>query len=155
YDVGCYPIRFGRLVFGSEAVGGMAAARWAPEGVDDEMQGILEFPGGRRLVFSCGLARTGIQLTRVLGTKGEIRLSGPFHPTSGDILEIHHPGRVVVERVTGPEPSFTPAIRHIHAVLRGEEEPRHLAVDDAMGNARAIDFLYASAREGRPLAFGR
>ncbi len=42
--------------------------------------------------------------------------------------------------------SFTPAIRHIHRVIRGLEEPRHLAVDEALGNARAIGALLGSAR---------
>jgi hypothetical protein len=31
-------------------------------------------------------------------------------------------------------------------VVRGLEEPRHLAVDEAMGNAKAIASLLASAR---------
>jgi transposase-like protein len=43
------------------------------------------------------------------------------------------------------ERSFTAAIRHIHRALRGLEEPRHLAVDDAMGNAEAIDAVLAAA----------
>ena len=47
---------------------------------------------------------------------------------------------------TSGEMSFTPAIRHIHRVVRGLEEPRHLAVDEAMGNAKAIAALLDSAR---------
>jgi hypothetical protein len=43
------------------------------------------------------------------------------------------------------ERSFTPAIRHIHRVLRGEEEPRHLAVDEALGNARAVAAMLEAA----------
>ena len=46
---------------------------------------------------------------------------------------------------TSGEMSFTPAIRHINRVIRGTEEPRHLAVDEALGNARAIGALLASA----------
>jgi len=47
---------------------------------------------------------------------------------------------------TSGEMSFTPAIRHIHRVVRGLADPRHLAVDEAMGNAKAIAALLGSAR---------
>ena len=47
---------------------------------------------------------------------------------------------------TSGEMSFTPAIRHIHRVIRGMEEPRHLAVDEALGNAQAIGALLDAAR---------
>lgn len=149
YDIGCYPIRLSRLLFDGEAGSGMAVARWAPEGVDEETQGILTFSGERRLLLSCGMTRPFDRYTRLIGTKGEIRLTDPYHPAPTDTLEVRVPGRVVVENETETEPSFTKAIRHIQAVLRGEEEPRHTAVEEAMGNARAIDLLYASARSGR------
>ena len=42
-------------------------------------------------------------------------------------------------------PSFTPALRHIHRALRART-PRHLAVDEAMGNAVAIAELLRAAR---------
>jgi hypothetical protein len=44
------------------------------------------------------------------------------------------------------EPSFAPAIRHIQDVLRGQEQPRLLAVDTAMPVARALDDLHACLR---------
>jgi len=34
-------------------------------------------------------------------------------------------------------------------VLRGGAEPLHLAVDEALGNAKAIDLLLRSARAAR------
>ena len=87
--------------------------------------------------------------TRVFGTEGELRMTNPFHPADDDTFAIVH-GDDVREHAAAPvgEHSFTPAIRHIHAVLRGRERPRHLAVDEAMGNARAIGALLTAA--GRP-----
>jgi predicted dehydrogenase len=149
YDTGCYPVRLARLLFAAEALAGVAVPHWATEGVDQEMQGVLTFPVERRLLFSCAMFRPYNMLSRILGAKGEIRLTGPFHPRAHDTVEIHRDGRVEIERPNGDEPSFAAALRHIHAVLRGEEEPRHLAVDEALGNARAIDLLYRSARSGR------
>jgi predicted dehydrogenase len=148
FDVGCYPIRLARLLFDAEPDldRTLADAVWAPSGVDIELWGALTFPGDRRLVFSCGFVAADDTFTRVFGTEGEIRVTNPFHPGPGDTLTIvrhdevrEHPGAPAGER------SFTPAIRHIHGVLRGREQPRHLAVDEAMGNARAIEALLAAA----------
>jgi predicted dehydrogenase len=111
------------------------------------MWGALVFPEGRRLVFSCGFRSGYDTLTRVLGTEGEIRMTGPFHPGPEDEVVIVREGTTDRQpATTSGEMSFTPAIRHIHRVVRGLEEPRHLAVDEAMGNAKAIAALLGSAR---------
>jgi len=147
-DIGCYAISLARLVFRAEAGAGMALPVMAPEGVDEEMHGVLAFPGERRLLFSVGMRRGPFQSTTILGTDGEIRLTNPFHAGPNDTLEVRGRDDELVEQLAGDEPSFTDAIRHIHAVLRGEESPRHLAVDEAMGNATALDILQRSARTG-------
>jgi predicted dehydrogenase len=148
FDVGCYPIRLARLLFDAEPDPGrtLADAAWAPSGVDTELWGALTFPGDRRLLFSCGFVTADDTFTGVFGTEGEIRMTHPFHPAPGDTVTIvrddemrEHPAAPTGER------SFTPAIRHIHGVLRGREQPRHLAVDEAMGNATAIEALLAAA----------
>jgi predicted dehydrogenase len=145
YDVGCYPIRLARMVFQGEATGGAAFADWSASGVDAETGGILNFERGR-LLFSSGLRGPDDTFSRILGTKGEIRLSNPFHPRSEDTLELRSATGQFVERCKEDEPPFTAALRHIHAVLRGEASPRHLAVDEAMGNAQAIDLVYEELR---------
>lgn len=148
-DVGCYPIRLARLLFDAEPdlARSIADAEWTADGADTELWGALVFPGDRRLVFSCGF-RSGYDVfSRVLGTEGEIRLTGPFHPDADDEITVVRDGVFQTQPApTSGEMSFTPAIRHIHRVIRGMEEPRHLAVDEAMGNARAIDALLGSAR---------
>ena len=55
-DVGCYPIRFARLLFDDEPdlPRTIADAVWVGTGVDTELWGALAFPGDRRLLFSCG-----------------------------------------------------------------------------------------------------
>jgi predicted dehydrogenase len=148
-DVGCYPIRLARLLFDAEPylARAIADAEWTPDGADTELWGALVFPGDRRLVFSCGFLSGYDTLTRVLGTEGEIRMTGPFHPDGDDELLVVRDGETERQpaTITG-EMSFTPAIRHIHRVVRGLEEPRHLAVDEAMGNAVAIAALLDAAR---------
>lgn len=148
-DVGCYPIRLARLLFDDEPdlSRTIADAEWTADGADTELWGALVFPGGRRLVFSCGFRSGDDTLTRVLGTEGEIRMTGPFHPDPDDELLILRNDEIDRQPgTTSGQMSFTPAIRHIHRVVRGFEEPRHLAVDEAMGNAEAIAALLDAAR---------
>ena len=148
-DVGCYPIRLARLLFDAEPdlSRAIADAEWTPDGADTELWGALVFPGERRLVFSCGFRSGYDTFTRVLGTEGEIRMTGPFHPDSDDEMVVIRDGKSERQPATTTgEMSFTPAIRHIHRVVRGLEEPRHLAVAEAMGNATAIAALLDAAR---------
>jgi predicted dehydrogenase len=145
-DVGCYAIRLAQLLFEGEPREACVMSTWAPEQVDEETQAVLDYPDRRRLTLGCGLTRPYDTFTRFLGTEGEIRLSNPFHPREGDILEVRTSGTDTVERPTAASPSFTNAIRHIHAVLRGEEGPRHLASEDSLHTARALELLHRSMR---------
>ncbi len=145
-DIGCYPVRWARLVFDAEPESAQASQVLTGSGVDAETWGSLDFPGGRRLLFSCSITKARDTTARVLGTTGELRLSSPFHGGVTDTLQLRRPdGTIVIERSGSAEPPFTAAIRHIHSVLRGQEVPRHLAVDDAFGNAAALDAIRASA----------
>jgi len=142
-DVGCYPIRLAFDLFGEEHQAAWADAVFGGRGVDVDSWGSLGYSGGRRLMLSCGMRRSYDTFTRLLGTAGEIRISNPFHPSAGDQLQILAPGRAPRTRQASDEPSFGPAIRHIHAVLRGEEEPCLLAIDTALPIARALSDLHA------------
>jgi predicted dehydrogenase len=148
-DVGCYPIRLARLLFDADPdlTRSIADAEWIGDGADTEVWGALVFPDDRRLVFSCGFRSAFDTFTRVLGTEGEIRMTNPFHPGEDDQLIVVRED-VVRTKPAAPrgEYSFTPAIRHIHRAIRGLEPPRHLAVDEAMGNATSIDALLGAAR---------
>lgn len=147
-DIGCYPVRLGRLVFGCEPDGVRASHVMTGSGVDAESWGTVDFPGGRRLLFSCSFTKARAVSARILGTAGEIRLSSPFHAKPGDTLELHTPnGTVHVEQTGSDEPPFAATLRHIHAVLAGDEQPRQLALDDASGNAAVLDAVRRSAAQ--------
>jgi predicted dehydrogenase len=152
-DVGCYPIRLSRLLFGDEPEpnGTIADAVFVGTGVDAELWGALRFPEDRRLLLSCGFLSREDTFTRVLGTRGEIRMTNPFHPGPSDTFTVvRDDGEEANPAVPSGERSFTPAIRHVHRALRGLESPRHLAVDEAMGNATAIAALLEAARSSGP-----
>lgn len=141
-DVGCYCLHLALLLFREQAEAGVAMATWAHEGVDEETQGVVAFPGGKHLTFGCGMLRPYDTLTRVLGDNGEIRLSNPFHPGGDDTLELRVPSGVTTEHLVDREPSFGPALEHIQAVVRGTEQPRHLAIHDSLPVARALAMLH-------------
>jgi predicted dehydrogenase len=148
-DVGCYSIRLARLLFDAEPEleRTVADARWAPTGVDEECWGALAFPGDRRLLLSCGFRAEDDTSAVLLGTHGRIHLTNPFHPEPGDTITVVRDGHAETEPSPGVEErSFTPAIRHIHRAIRGLEAPRHLAVDEALGNAQAIAAVLSAAR---------
>jgi predicted dehydrogenase len=143
-DVGCYPIRLACELFGpagAEVAGGSAV-------VDSEVEvdaaGIVTW-GTRRLLLSCGFRRGYDAFTRVLGDRGQIHLTNPFHPSPSDTLTLRRPGaEAVVEHPTTDAHSFTAALRHIHAVLRGEAAPEHTAAESALATARTLEALQAA-----------
>ena len=111
-----------------------------------ESWGILDFPGGRRLLLSCGFRRATDTFTRLQGTEGQIHLTNPYHPGPEDRIEVFASGpRAGLHEPAGGEPSFMAAIRHINAVLMGESAPRMLAIDTSLGTARALRDLVACA----------
>jgi len=151
-DVGCYPIRLAFEVFGAggasgpdAADGGGARARacaaLTENGVDTDAAGIVTV-GARRLLLTCGFKRSFDTFASVLGAAGQIRLTNPFHPSPADTLTISRPNAdPVTERPTTDNRSFTAAIRHIHAVLRGEEAPAHTAAEYSLPAARVLEEL--------------
>jgi predicted dehydrogenase len=154
-DVGCYPIRLARLLFKDEPelARTIADAVWTDDGVDSEIWGALAFPGDRRLVLSSGFRTPHDTFTRVLGTGGELQITNPFHPEGHDTWTlVRGDETLATAAMPNGERSFTPAIRHIHRALRGLEAPRHLAVDEAQGNADAIASLIEAARPSGPPA---
>ncbi len=148
-DVGCYPVRLARELFGDEHESAWASARWdgvPTDGVDVDTQGSLGFPGGRRLLLSCGFGRSLDTFSLLLGTGGQIHVSNAFHPGPADHFEVFTGDAAPrTYQAAGTEPSFTAAIAHIQAVLRGEQQPRSLAVDTSLGNAQALHDLLESA----------
>ncbi|MET0425984.1 MAG: Gfo/Idh/MocA family oxidoreductase [Actinoplanes sp.] len=146
YDVGCYPVRLARLLFGAEPVAASASALPGPTGVDLDTAGVLDFPSDKRLVFSAGLRRPYSTATRVVGTEGELRVGNPFHPQTTDTVELWSGGALKQTWPAGEGTAFRHAVQHIHRVLRDGEAPRHLATVDALPQARAIDLIRESLR---------
>ena len=143
-DVGCYPIRLAHELFGA-ADDDLATGSAEVYGeVEVDAAGLVPY-GSRRLLLSSGFRRSYDTFTRVLGSQGQVHLTNPFHPGPADTLTLHRPGAdAIAEHPTTDARSFTAALRHIHAALRGEAAPEHLAQDSALATARTLEAVKAA-----------
>lgn len=143
-DVGCYCLRLARLLFDGDPTSVAARASWQ-YGVDADCGAVVEFAGERRLLFSSSMRAAPSTYTRVIGDAGELRIDNPFHPVPGSRVRRFAAGQVQDEWHADERAAFQYGVEHIHAVLAGQAEPRHLAATDALGNARAIEQVLAAA----------
>jgi predicted dehydrogenase len=145
-DVGCYPLRLAAELFGGPALTAAGSAVRGAE-VETELAALVDYPDDRRLLLSCGFRRSSDTTTVLSGTEGTIRVDDPYHPHPGSTVELRRPGSdPVVERPTRDQHSFSAALRHVDAVLAGEEAPRHTALESSLAVAEAIDLVRAAAR---------
>jgi D-xylose 1-dehydrogenase (NADP+, D-xylono-1,5-lactone-forming) len=140
-DVGCYCVNGARLlagetelVFGQQLVG--------PSGTDWVFTGSMRFPGDVFALFDCGTTLPSRDELEAIGTEGALFLDDPWHANE-PMIELRRNGSV--ERIELPyENSYRLELENLGDSARGEAEPL-LGRADAVGNARAIEALFASA----------
>ncbi len=149
-DVGCYPVRLAEEFFGPAHESAWAHATWGGEDVDVDTWAVVNYPAGRRLLFSCGFGRSYDAFTTLEGTSGQIHVTNPFHPGPADSYRLLAARAEPRSFPAAPEElSFTPLTRHINAVLRGEQEPRLLATGTALSTARTLQELAGALESSR------
>lgn len=137
-DVGCYPMRLAHELFRAHAESATGTAVLGDE-VEVDATALLSYPDDRRLLVTCGFRRAYDTTTVLLGTEGSLRLDNPYHPGPDTVLEVRRAGAdPVVERPTRDTRSFSAALRHVAAVLAGEQGPAHTALESALPVARAL-----------------
>lgn len=146
-DVGCYCVSGLRLAFGSEPRRAAAFARFGEDGADLDLAGTLEFDGGLGLV-SCSISSGRRERLEVTGTEGLLRLAAPFRAdkTGGSIEVWRDDGRSTTETFEKSEP-YRLELEEFAAAVREDREPA-VGPQEILGNARALDALLRSAREG-------
>jgi xylose dehydrogenase (NAD/NADP) len=147
-DVGCYCVSGSRLLAGEpESVYGEQVA--APSGVDELFTGTLRFAGGVLAEIDCGLVLPVRDELEAIGEEGSIFLDDPWHCRKPVIEVRKEDGTERIE--LEPEDSYRLQLENMSAAIRGRAEPL-LGREDALGQARAIEALYRSAAEGRPVS---
>lgn len=153
-DVGCYCVSGVRLAFSGEPRRASAFARFAPDGADRELAGVLEFEGGIGMV-SCGISSARRERLEITGTEGRIVLDAPFRADkAGGRMEISSGGEPSVEVFGGAEP-YLAELEEFAAAVRESRDPL-VGPAEILGNARALGALIESARrDGAPRELSR
>jgi predicted dehydrogenase len=145
-DVGCYPVSMARYLAGEpERVS--AEQLLGGDGVDVVMAGVLRFPGGVIAHFDCGLVMPERRDLEVVCSAGVLRVANPWHPQP-DGIELWRDGARSPEVIPGPAAdSYALQVADLCGAVRGEHQPL-LGRADAVGQARTLEALYASAEAG-------
>ncbi|MFO1151613.1 MAG: Gfo/Idh/MocA family oxidoreductase [Alsobacter sp.] len=154
YDIGCYAITTSRYIFGAEPSRVIALFDRDPVMKTDRLtSGLMEFPGGRQLSFTCSTQLTLHQHVTIMGTKGRIEVPVPFNALPGKAMRlIVDDGRDLVgggAEVIAVEPcdQYTLQGDAFSRAVRGEE-PLSYGMDDAIANMRIIEAFFRSGETG-------
>jgi D-xylose 1-dehydrogenase (NADP+, D-xylono-1,5-lactone-forming) len=146
-DVGCYCVSGTRLlggeperVYGEQVLG--------ESGVDELFTGTMRLPGDVLAQFDAGLVLPVRDELEAIGEAGSLFLDDPWH-CKRPVIELRTAGGVE-EIAVEPADSYRLQLENMSDAIRGEAELL-LGREDAVGQARAIEALYRSASEGRPV----
>ena len=158
-DVGCYCVNASRLFAGGEPTRVLAQAHFAGgDGVDLTLTGTLEFAGGLTAHILCSFESEGVFGVEIIGTEGKLVVPNPWLPPTnfGEFIVTRGVAAKTI-RIETPHQlgHFTSEIDHfsdcVHHGRAPEFPPECDAERDSRGNARVLDALAASARNGRPV----
>ncbi|MFT3953720.1 MAG: Gfo/Idh/MocA family oxidoreductase [Piscinibacter sp.] len=155
YDIGCYAIVAGRMVFGSDPRRVVALVDRDPQMATDRTSSALaDFGDGRQLGFTVSTQAQRYQRVQVVGTSGRIEVLIPFNAPQGGAttILIDEGGALdgsTVRRETLPESDqYTLQGDAFSRAVRGEA-PLAYGLDDAIVNMRIIDALFRSEKSER------
>lgn len=150
YDIGCYPIMLARFLFTDEPLRVIGLFDRDPSfGTDRLTGGLVAFPQGRQLDFTCSTQLAGSQLAILYGDRGKITMHTPINPDRGrkarvvfdDCRDLFGGGEAV-EEVEYADQFALQCDAFARAILTGKRPD--YTIDDAIKNMRVIDALFAS-----------
>src|ERR1017187_9673342 len=153
-DIGCYPIKTSRMVFGQEPVRVSAVMERDPRfgGVDILTSAILEYPSGH-CVFTCSTQIMQQQSMRFFGTTGRIEAEIPFNATPGGTSRVRIDdgrdlagGGLVTEELPPSDQYTIQGDLFSRAILEGGEVP--VPLEDAVRTMAVIDAVFLAAETG-------
>jgi D-xylose 1-dehydrogenase (NADP+, D-xylono-1,5-lactone-forming) len=146
-DVGCYNVSGSRLLGGEpERVWG--EAWYGPSDTDWVFTGTMRFPGNVIGTFDCGTAMVERDELEAIGSEASLFLDDPWHCTK-PVIEVRRDNgveRIEIER----QDSYRLELENMSAAIRGEAELL-LGREDALGQARVLEALHASATGNTPV----
>jgi D-xylose 1-dehydrogenase (NADP+, D-xylono-1,5-lactone-forming) len=149
-DVGCYCVSGSRLVAGEpKVVYGQQVV--GESGVDVLFAGTMRFPGDVVAQFDCSFVSPDRDELEIVGDEGSLFLDDPWHARV-PVIEVRR-GEFREEIVLTPEDSYRLELENVSDAIDGRAELL-LGREDAVAQARAIEALYRSADEGKPVTLG-
>ncbi len=150
-DVGCYCVHAARHLAGEpERVYGEAVRN--ADGVDVRFAATMLFPGGVVAQLSSGLDVPEIHELEVVGEAGSLFLSDPWHGWVAPRIEVRREEGSEEIRLEPTDP-YLLELENLSDAILGETEPL-LGRADAVGQAKALEALFASADRGAPVVLG-
>ena len=153
-DIGCYPIKTSRMVFGEEPVRVSGSIIRDPrfDNVDVLASAILEYPSGH-CVFTCSTQIALNQSMRFFGAKGRIEPEIPFNATPGGVSRIIiddgrdlSGGGATVEEFAACDQYTLQGDAFSRAIREGRAVP--VPLEDSLRNMAVIDAIFRSAESG-------
>jgi predicted dehydrogenase len=154
YDIGCYAILTARYLFGAEPTRAIGLIDRDPNmGTDRLTSGLVEFPGGRHLSFTCSTQLVPYQRVQIAGTKGRLEVQIPFNAPPGRTTRILiddgrdlSGGGITVEEIE-PCNQYTLQGDEFSRAVLGHKAP-DWPIEDAVANMRVIDAIFQSVTTG-------
>jgi D-xylose 1-dehydrogenase (NADP+, D-xylono-1,5-lactone-forming) len=143
-DVGCYCVSGMRLLAGEpERVRGEAVA--APSGVDVRFPGLMRFPGDVLGTFDCAFDLPARAALEAVGSDGSLFVDDPWFGRAPAIFHRRdgHSEEIAVDHAD----PYVLELEDLAAAVAARRSPL-LGRDDAVGQARALSALLASAAGG-------
>jgi predicted dehydrogenase len=153
-DIGCYPIKTARMVFGEEPlrVAGTMARDPSLGGVDVLTSAILQFPSGT-CIFTCSMQLAAHQVMRFYGTKGFIFPEIAFNAVPGGTSRIViddgrdlSGGGAVTEEFPACDHYTLQGDQFARAIREGGQPP--VPLEDSLRNMAVIDAIVRAAEKG-------
>jgi xylose dehydrogenase (NAD/NADP) len=141
-DVGCYCVSALRLLCG-EPVGAAAYAVPGGAGVDVRFAATLRFADDVLGMFDCGFDVPPRGAIEVVGAGGTLVAEDPWHGVTPR-LTLARPGEAPEQVPVEAAQPYRLELEDFSRAIRDGHDPR-LGRDDALGQARAIEMLYAAA----------
>jgi predicted dehydrogenase len=153
-DIGCYPIKTSRMLFGEEPVRVSGTLVRDPRsGVDTLASAILEYPSGH-CVFSCGTLVVGNQSMQFYGTTGRIEMEVPYNARPGGMSRIRIDdgrdpyGSGITTEEFAPCDQYTLQGDAFSRAIRAGTPPP-VPLEDSVRNMAVIDAVFRAAETGK------
>jgi predicted dehydrogenase len=153
-DVGCYPVKVSRMVFGEEPRRVAATMVRDPGfGTDILTSAVLEFPSAH-CVFTCSTQIVPNQSMEFLGTSRRMWCDVPFNAIPGEVSRLRiddgsdlKGSGIATEEFVACDQYTIQGDLFSRAIREGSRPP--VPLEDSVRNMEVIDALFRSAESGR------